>query len=343
MVIIRREAKGLSVILQPLLGGASIRSLTLKDGRYIPDLYGIKDKHLRLIEKSFDVRVTTEGSTLTIKGSENATQLVERLLVDLYNLVEGGYPLQNNDLKYLLRILRDDPEVDITTIFSERIDVPSRKRFITPKSLIQRDYVAAMRRNDIVIGIGPAGTGKTYLAMAMAVNGLKSKKFARIILTRPAVEAGEKLGFLPGDIADKVSPYLRPLYDALYDMLEFDEAQRLIEKGSIEIAPLAYMRGRTLNDSFIILDEAQNSTSEQMKMFLTRMGFLSKVVITGDVTQVDLPEEKRSGLVNIQEVLEEVEGIRFVYFSEKDVVRHDLVQEIVKAYERHDSRQERVS
>ena len=287
--------------------------------------------------------MTTEGSTLTIKGSENATQLVEQLLGDLDNLVEGGYPLQNNDLKYLLRILRDDPEVDITTIFSERIDVPSRKRFITPKSLIQRDYVAAMRSNDIVIGIGPAGTGKTYLAMAMAVNGLKSKKFARIILTRPAVEAGEKLGFLPGDIADKVSPYLRPLYDALYDMLEFDETQRLIERGSIEIAPLAYMRGRTLNDSFIILDEAQNSTSEQMKMFLTRMGFLSKVVITGDITQVDLPEEKRSGLMNIQEVLEDVEGIRFVYFSEKDVVRHDLVQEIVKAYERHGSRQERVS
>ncbi|MCH7921673.1 MAG: PhoH family protein [Nitrospinae bacterium] len=320
-----------------------MRSLTLKDSRYIPDLYGIKDKHLRLIEKSFDVRVTTKGSTLTIKGSENATQLVERLLGDLYNLVEGGYSLQNNDLKYLLRILKDDPEVDITTIFSERIDVPSRKRFITPKSLIQRDYVAAMRRNDIVIGIGPAGTGKTYLAMAMAVNGLKSKEFARIVLTRPAVEAGEKLGFLPGDIADKVRPYLRPLYDALYDMLEFDEAQRLIERGSIEIAPLAYMRGRTLNDSFIILDEAQNSTSEQMKMFLTRMGFQSKVVITGDVTQVDLPEEKRSGLVNIQEVLEDIEGIRFVYFSEKDVVRHDLVQEIVKAYERHDSRKERVS
>ena len=296
-----------------------------------------------MIEKSFDVRVTTKGSTLTIKGSENATQLVERLLGDLYNLVEGGYSLQNNDLKYLLRILQDDPEVDITTIFSERIDVPSRKRFITPKSLIQRDYVAAMRRNDIVIGIGPAGTGKTYLAMAMAVNGLKSKEFARIVLTRPAVEAGEKLGFLPGDIADKVRPYLRPLYDALYDMLEFDEAQRLIEKGSIEIAPLAYMRGRTLNDSFIILDEAQNSTSEQMKMFLTRMGFLSKVVITGDITQVDLPEEKRSGLMNIQEVLEDVEGIRFVYFSEKDVVRHDLVPEIVKAYERYGSRQERVS
>lgn len=296
-----------------------------------------------MIEKSFDVRVTTKGSTLTINGSENATQLVERLLGDLYNLVEGGYSLQNNDLKYLLRILKDDPEVDITTIFSERIDVPSRKRFITPKSLIQRDYVAAMRRNDIVIGIGPAGTGKTYLAMAMAVNGLKSKEFARIVLTRPAVEAGEKLGFLPGDIADKVRPYLRPLYDALYDMLEFDEAQRLIERGSIEIAPLAYMRGRTLNDSFIILDEAQNSTSEQMKMFLTRMGFQSKVVITGDVTQVDLPEEKRSGLVNIQEVLEDIEGIRFVYFSEKDVVRHDLVQEIVKAYERHDSRKERVS
>jgi phosphate starvation-inducible PhoH-like protein len=195
-----------------------------------------------------------------------------------------------------------------------------------------------MRRNDIVVGIGPAGTGKTYLAMAMAVNGLISKRFARIILVRPAVEAGEHLGYLPGDIADKVSPYLRPLYDALYDMLEFDKAQRLIDKGYIEIAPLAYMRGRTLNDSFIILDEAQNSTSEQMKMFLTRMGFQSKVVVTGDVTQIDLPTEKRSGLIEIQNILEGIEGIRFVYFSEKDVVRHDLVQEIIKAYERHVAR-----
>lgn len=280
--------------------------------------------------------MVTTGNTLTIQGPEPASEVVERLLSDLYRLVQEGYPLQDNDLKYVVRILQDDPSVDITSIFSERVEVPSRKRYITPKSLIQRDYVAAMRGNDLVIGIGPAGTGKTYLAMAMAVNGLISKEFARIILTRPAVEAGEKLGFLPGDIAEKVSPYLRPLYDALYDMLEFDEAQRLVEKGSIEIAPLAYMRGRTLNDSFIILDEAQNATREQMKMFLTRMGFQSKVVITGDVTQVDLPSGKRSGLIDIQEVLEDVERIRFVYFSEKDVVRHDLVQEIVKAYERHD-------
>ncbi|MDV2503244.1 MAG: PhoH family protein [bacterium] len=316
--------------------------MTLKDSQHIPDLYGINDKHLRLIERAFEVRVGTTGNTLTIQGSEPATQVVERLLSDLYRLVQEGYPLQNNDLKYVVRMLRDDPSVDIISIFSERIEVPSRKRFITPKSLTQRDYVAAIRGHDLAIGIGPAGTGKTYLAMAMAVSGLVSKKFARIILTRPAVEAGEKLGFLPGGIAEKISPYLRPLYDALYDMLEFDEAQRLIEKGSIEIAPLAYMRGRTLNDSFIILDEAQNATSEQMKMFLTRMGFQSNVVITGDITQVDLPSGKRSGLIDIQEILEGVEGIRFVYFSEKDVVRHDLVQEIVKAYERHDFRRGKV-
>ncbi|MFQ5893041.1 MAG: PhoH family protein [Nitrospinota bacterium] len=321
---------------------ATIRSLTLKDSRHIPDLYGINDKHLRLIERTFEVRLTTTGNTLTIQGAESATEVVERLLADLYDLVEEGYSLQNNDVKYVLRLLQDDPDANIVSVFRERIDVPSRKRFITPKSLTQRDYVAAMRGHDIVIGIGPAGTGKTYLAMAMAVNGLMSKEFARIILTRPAVEAGEKLGFLPGDVIEKVSPYLRPLYDALYDMLEFDKAQRLIEQGSIEIAPLAYMRGRTLNDSFIILDEAQNSTSEQMKMFLTRMGFQSKVVVTGDVTQVDLPAGKRSGLVEIQEILADVEGIRFVYFSEKDVVRHDLVQGIIKAYERHEARRDDV-
>lgn len=318
---------------------AHIRSLTFKESRHIPDLYGINDKHLRLIEKTFAVRVTTSGNTVSIKGPEEEAALVERLLGDLYRLLEDGYPLQNNDLKYVLRMIQDDPEADILSVFNERVEVPSRKRFITPKSLTQRDYVSAMRRNDLVIGIGPAGTGKTYLAMAMAVNGLVTKRFARIILVRPAVEAGEHLGYLPGDIADKVSPYLRPLYDALYDMLDFDKAQRFIDKGHVEIAPLAYMRGRTLNDSFIILDEAQNSTSEQMKMFLTRMGFQSKVVVTGDVTQVDLPSEKRSGLVEIQEILTGVEGIRFVYFSEKDVVRHDLVQEIIKAYERHGTRQ----
>lgn len=312
--------------------------MTFKDSRYIPDIYGINDKHLRLIERTLDVRITTSGNTITIKGQEAAAELVERLLNDLYSLLEEGYPLQNSDLKYVLRMLQEDASIDIISVFNERIEVPSRKRFITPKSLKQRDYVAAMRRNDIVIGIGPAGTGKTYLAMAMAVNGLVTKRFARIILVRPAVEAGERLGYLPGDIADKVSPYLRPLYDALYDMMEFDKAQKLIDKGYIEIAPLAYMRGRTLNDSFIILDEAQNSTSEQMKMFLTRMGFQSKVVVTGDVTQIDLPTDKRSGLIEIQDVLEGIDGIRFVYFSEKDVVRHDLVQEIIKAYERHVTR-----
>jgi phosphate starvation-inducible PhoH-like protein len=315
-----------------------IRSVTLQDSRYIPDLYGINDQHLRLMERAFGVRVTTRGNQITIEGPEEPSRQVEKLLGDLYRLAEEGFPLQDNDLKYVLRILQDDPQADIISIFSQRILVPSRRRFVTPKSLAQRDYVAAMRSHDIVVGIGPAGTGKTYLAMAMAVNGLMNKQFSRIILVRPAVEAGEKLGFLPGDIAEKVSPYLRPLYDALYEMLEFEKTQRLMEKGSIEIAPLAYMRGRTLNDSFIILDEAQNSTSEQMKMFLTRMGFQSKVVITGDVTQVDLPAGRRSGLVEIQEILSGIEGIRFVYFSEKDVVRHDLVQEIIRAYERHEAR-----
>lgn len=312
--------------------------MKFQDSRLIPDLYGINDKHLRIIEKTFGVRVTTSGNEVTIQGPEESAAVVERLLKDLYALVDEGFPLQNNDLKYVIRMVQEDSSIDILSVFNQRIEVPSRKRFITPKSLTQRDYVASMRRSDIVIGIGPAGTGKTYLAMAMAVSGLISKQYARIILVRPAVEAGERLGFLPGDIADKVSPYLRPLYDALYDMLEFERAQRLIEKGSIEIAPLAYMRGRTLNDSFIILDEAQNSTREQMKMFLTRMGFQSRVVITGDITQVDLPAEKRSGLVEVQDILSGIEGIRFVYFSEKDVVRHDLVQEIIKAYERYDSR-----
>ena len=218
--------------------------------------------------------------------------------------------------------------------------MPSQKRFISPKSLGQRRYIQAIRQHDIVIGIGPAGTGKTYLAMAMAVAELERKEFSRIILARPAVEAGEKLGFLPGDLLEKVNPYLRPLYDALYDMLDFEKAQRLIERGAIEVAPLAFMRGRTLNDSFIILDEAQNATVEQMKMFLTRLGFYSKAVITGDVTQVDLPSGKDSGLIQIQHILQDIQGIDFVYFSERDVVRHPLVQEIVKAYNRYEQRQE---
>ncbi|MBI4560890.1 MAG: PhoH family protein, partial [Candidatus Rokubacteria bacterium] len=222
-------------------------------------------------------------------------------------------------------------------IYQERIEVPSRRRFVIPRTPGQKTYVEAMRSHDIVFAIGPAGTGKTYLAMAMAVENLTKGEVSRIILTRPAVEAGERLGFLPGDLYEKVHPYLRPLYDALYDMLEAEKVQALVEKGAIEVAPLAYMRGRTLNDSFIILDEAQNTTSEQMKMFLTRLGFNSKMVVTGDITQVDLPATRTSGLIEIQSVLRGIEGIRFVYFTEKDVVRHELVSAIIKAYEEHGS------
>jgi phosphate starvation-inducible PhoH-like protein len=244
------------------------------------------------------------------------------------------------DLGFLVRLLENGEDLSPQTLLAERIAVPSQKRFVSPKSLGQRRYIQAIRQHDIVIGIGPAGTGKTYLAMAMAVAELERKECSRIILARPAVEAGEKLGFLPGDLLEKVNPYLRPLYDALYDMLDFDKAQRLIERGAIEVAPLAFMRGRTLNDSFIILDEAQNATVEQMKMFLTRLGFYSKAVITGDVTQVDLPSGKESGLIQIQHILQGIEGIAFVYFSERDVVRHPLVQEIVKAYNRYEQRLE---
>jgi phosphate starvation-inducible PhoH-like protein len=239
------------------------------------------------------------------------------------------------EVRAALRILGEDEGADLRAVFADVIPVPSRRKQITPKTINQKRYVDAIRNFDIVIGIGPAGTGKTYLAMAMAVSSLVRREVSRIILTRPAVEAGERLGFLPGDIAEKVHPYLRPLYDALYDMMEAEKAAAAIERGAIEVAPLAYMRGRTLNDAFIILDEAQNTTSEQMKMFLTRLGFNSKMVITGDITQVDLPASRPSGLIEIQGILKGVEGIRFVYFTEKDVVRHELVQQIIRAYEEH--------
>jgi phosphate starvation-inducible PhoH-like protein len=253
--------------------------------------------------------------------------------------LEEGLRLELADFGFLLRLLEGGEEVSAHALLAGRITVPSKKRFISPKSLGQRRYIRAIREHDIVVGIGPAGTGKTYLAMAMAVETLERKECSRIILARPAVEAGEKLGFLPGDLLEKVNPYLRPLYDALYDMVEVEKAQRLIERGAIEVAPLAFMRGRTLNDSFIILDEAQNATVEQMKMFLTRLGFYSKAVITGDITQVDLPHGKESGLVHVQHILQGIEGIAFIYFSERDVVRHPLVQEIIKAYDRYEQRQ----
>jgi phosphate starvation-inducible PhoH-like protein len=261
------------------------------------------------------------------------------VLQDIRSISAEGYTLNPEDIRYALRAAQSESEyTSVKELFLNNIPVSSKKKFIIPKTETQRQYIEAIRNYDIVIGIGPAGTGKTYLAMAMAISALLKKQISRIVLARPAVEAGEKLGFLPGDIYEKFNPYLRPLYDALLDMMEAEKAGKLIERGVIEIAPLAFMRGRTLNDSFIILDEAQNTTREQMKMYLTRLGYNSKTVITGDITQIDLPHGKASGLIEAEKILSGVEGIKFVYFSERDVVRHKLVQAIVKAYERYEKR-----
>lgn len=309
------------------------KELTLESSRIIPDIFGPNDDNLNLIEKKFRVRITTRENLLTIKGAHNDIETVDSLLLQLQDLMSDSNSMMNGDVKFAVRLMADDPSVDIKSIFSERIAVSPKKGFITPKGPSQRELIHAIRKNDIVLSVGPAGTGKTYISVAMAIDSLLRQKHKKIILVRPAVEAGEKLGYLPGDISDKIDPYLIPLYDALNDMLEFHRVRQMIEDGSIEIAPLAYMRGRTLNDSFIILDEAQNSTREQMKMFLTRLGFRSKMVITGDVTQVDLPSGSKSGLIHAREILKDIEGIRFIYFNEKDVVRHELVKQIIKAYE----------
>jgi phosphate starvation-inducible PhoH-like protein len=280
------------------------------------------------------VRIDVGDGTLGFHGDALEVELARRVLSQLYALLEQGYPIYPSDVDYAVRILSGDRGANLRDIFLDTVFIAANKRVITPKSLGQKAYIDAIRNYDVVFGIGPAGTGKTYLAMAMAVAELMKNSIARIVLTRPAVEAGEKLGFLPGDLAEKVNPYLRPLYDALNDMVDFDRARRLVERGTIEVAPLAFMRGRTLNDSFVILDEAQNTTTEQMKMFLTRLGYGSKAVITGDVTQVDLPAGKLSGLKEAQTILRGISGIRFVTFTERDVVRHPLVQEIISAYER---------
>jgi phosphate starvation-inducible PhoH-like protein len=304
-------------------------------------LFGAHSENLRRVAKTIGVKISAKGNALTIQGSEIDVLLSKRVLNDFYALLKKGYPLYPSDIDYAIRMISDDRTVSLEQIFLDAVYISARKRVITPKSLGQKRYIDAIRKFDIVIGIGPAGTGKTYLAMAMAVACFMKQEFERIVLTRPAVEAGEKLGFLPGNMYEKVNPYLRPLYDALHDMMDFDRASKLVEKGLIEVAPLAFMRGRTLNDSFVILDEAQNTGPEQMKMFLTRLGFNSKAVITGDITQVDLPENKVSGLIEIQSILKGIEGIEFVYFSDKDVVRHPLVQEIIRAYERADERRQR--
>ena len=316
----------------------AVPHLAFNDPRLFRELLGNQDEHLKIAQRALGVKFRVHGTEMEIQGDQPESELAREVMRQLYGLLERGYPVYGSDVDYAIRILSSNSKANLQEIFLDTIYISSHKRTITPKSVAQKSYIDAIRRHDIVFGIGPAGTGKTYLAMAMAVSELMKNNYARIILTRPAVEAGEKLGFLPGDLAEKVNPYLRPLYDAMHDMVDFDKAQRLLERGSIEVAPLAFMRGRTLNDSFVILDEGQNTTPEQMKMFLTRLGYGSKAVITGDVTQIDLPAGRLSGLKEAWRILRGVEGIRFSTFTEKDVARHRLVQDIITAYER-DTRQ----
>ncbi len=310
------------------------KKLTLPSHELVGMLCGEQNANLHVIKKRIGLTLNVRGNTITLQGGDWETELAERVLRQLYELLENDYPLYTNDVEFAVRILSANLSADLKKIFLDKVFIASNKSVITPKSINQKAYIDSIRKYDIVFGIGPAGTGKTYLAMAMAVAFLVKKQVHRVVLARPAVEAGEHLGFLPGDLHEKVNPYLRPLYDALHDMMDFEEALRLVQKGVIEVAPLAYMRGRTLNDSFVILDEAQNATSEQMKMFLTRLGFSSKAVITGDVTQVDLPQGKVSGLIEASQILDGVKGISFIHFTREDVVRHPLVQEIIDAYDR---------
>ena len=311
--------------------------LTFPDNQLARELFGEHNSHLERIAAAAEVTVQARGNAVVIRGDSIAVALAGNILNQLYGLIKEGYPLYPNDVDYAATALSRDHTINLKDIFMDAVYVTSKKRTVTPKSPMQKSYIEAIRNFDIVFGIGPAGTGKTYLAMAMAVSALTKKKVDRIILTRPAVEAGEALGFLPGDLAEKVNPYLRPLYDALHDMMNFEKAASLMQQGVIEVAPLAFMRGRTLNDSFVILDEAQNSTTEQMKMFLTRIGFNSKAVITGDITQSDLPKNRASGLIEAKEILSDIDGIKFIFFSKRDVVRHKLVQKIINAYEQKNS------
>ena len=303
--------------------------------RGIENLFGTRDENIRLIESGLGVSTRLNNDTIEVEGEAADVVRAEKIFEDYFALIAEGMVFKNGDLNSLLRVVTADPDVTLRALANSGKQRSFGKKVLAPKTVTQRRYLEAIERNDLVFGIGPAGTGKTYLAVAMAIQALISKRVSRIILTRPAVEAGERLGFLPGTLQEKVDPYLRPLYDALYDMLEADRVEKLLERTSIEVAPLAFMRGRTLNDSFIILDEAQNTTTEQMKMVLTRQGFNSKMVVTGDQTQIDLPSGRRSGLLEAAEILRGVEGISFVYFDERDVVRHSLVQRIVRAYEKY--------
>ena len=306
--------------------------LSFEDINIARNLFGPRDENIKYLKQHFDIKASIRGNQLTIVGNKADLENTNKVITELHGIVKKGFAIKPSDIDHAVRYIAHT-QGNIDELYKDQIYIFSSKKTITPKTKNQKAYVNAIKRHDMVIGIGPAGTGKTYLAMAMALSSFYKKEVSRIILTRPAIEAGEKLGYLPGTMYEKVNPYLRPLYDALYDMIDMERASRLVEKGVIEIAPLAFMRGRTLNDAFIILDEAQNTGAEQMKMFLTRLGFSSKTVITGDITQIDLPDKKTSGLVKIQNILKGIKGIQFVYFTEKDVVRHPLVQKIIKAYE----------
>lgn len=312
-----------------------MRKVKLCEGVNLPSLFGPHDLHLRLIEDTFQVRLSARGDEVTLEGQAEAVSKAERLIAELAEWTIGHRELKVDDVTRALRGAEKNFETSLNSLLQPASSVITPKTTVLPKSPSQQAYLEAIQQHDLVIAIGPAGTGKTYLAMAMALAALNKKQVSRIVLARPAVEAGERLGFLPGDMVAKVHPYLRPLYDALYSMMDADRANRLIERGDIEMAPLAFMRGRTLHDAFVILDEAQNATSEQMKMFLTRLGCNAKAVVTGDITQVDLPPDRPSGLIQVTDILRNIEGIKFIYFHERDVVRHRLVQAIIKAYDQH--------
>jgi len=331
----------LSISVNASAGSSKGPVLRFSDHSLLLSLCGQGNANLRIIEAALQVKLNLRGDSITLVGDESAVYLGRRVLEELYTLVEKGYPLYSRDVSHAIEILSGNHRARLHDIFLDAVYVTAKKRVITPKTLAQKEYVDAIRGYDIVFGIGPAGTGKTYLAMAAAIAALNAEAVSRLILVRPAVEAGEKLGFLPGDLVEKVNPYLRPLYDALHDMVDFNRTCKWLERGIIEVAPLAFMRGRTLNDSFVILDEAQNTTSEQMKMFLTRLGISSKAVITGDITQIDLPNGTRSGLVESTEILAGISGLKFVYFTDRDVIRHRLVQDIIKAYEKAEAKQRR--
>lgn len=314
------------------------RCLGIEDNNLIPELFGNFDENIKIIEDEFDVEILLRGGEIKIIGEELSTTLVERLLYKLIDILKRENKLTKQELMYTIQLIYEGKEEKVKELLNETLCITASGKAIKPKTLGQKRYIDAIKKRDIVFGIGPAGTGKTYLAMAMAVNAYKNKEVNRIILTRPAVEAGENLGFLPGDLQEKVDPYLRPIYDALFEIMGFETFGKLVEKGLIEVAPLAYMRGRTLDSAYVILDEAQNTTNEQMKMFLTRLGFGSKAIITGDITQIDLPKGKSSGLVTVSKILSDIKGIDFVYLTKLDIVRHPLVQRIIEAYDKYENK-----